>query len=520
MEQPLILSFDCGSQSVRGLIFDKDGQLLAKKQVSYQPYISLQPGWAERDADFYYERICEASRGLKAEAPELFARVAACTLTTMRDTAVALDGDLKPLRPCILWMDQRKAACPEPFPIHCEAAFLVSGMKDCVEASRRASMSNWIRENQPEIWEKTYKYVMLSTYLSYRMTGNLSDSNANQVGHFPFAYKKKRWMHKANIKTPVFNIELDKLCPLIQPGEIQGYITRETSELSGLPQGLPFIAAGSDKGCETLGSGCVDGRLASISFGTTSTVQLVTKKYVEPQPFLPAYPSLVPDMYNPEIQIYRGFWMISWFTKEFAGMEQELAREKGVPVEAILDQRLQEIPPGSEGLLLQPYWGGGLRNPEALGAVLGFTETHTRAHLYRAIIEGINYALRDGLETLCRRANQPVEAITVSGGGSQSDVVCQMTADQFGQKVLRAQTYETAGLGAAMVAFVGMGEYATEKEAVAHMVRHTSEFNPTLEGHRIYDRLYREVYKEIYGKVRPLYQRIRKIYADDLKHKL
>ncbi len=253
--------------------------------------------------------------------------------------------------------------------------------------------------------------------------------------------------------------------------------------------------------------------MASLSFGTTSTVQLTTKKYVEPQQFLPAYPAVMPNMYNPEVEIYRGYWMITWFINEFAEEETREAKELDMSVEEVLNRHLMEVPPGSDGLMLQPYWGPGLKNPEARGAIVGFSDVHTKAHLYRAIIEGLNYALREGLETLSERANCEVDCLTVSGGGSVNDIICQITADMFGKDVKRVQTHETSGLGSSMAGFVGMGEFADMDEAVQAMVHHTSVFRPTPEGSQIYDELYREVYKGIYTKLKPLYQKIRGIYS-------
>lgn len=511
-KNPLILTFDCGTQSVRALLFDKKGNLLFKEQIAYEPYESPEPGWAEREPDFYWEKLGEASRRLKKKAGDVFSDIIAVTLTTMRDTGVNLDADLRVLRPSILWVDERSVQCRAPMPAINRVLFALVGMLDAATANRANTKSNWIRENQPEIWEKTEKYVLLSCYLTYKFTGNLVDSVASQVGHIPFDYRHKRWMKTSQLKFPVFNVEPEKLPELVEPGECLGKITSEAAAWTGIPAGLPLIASGSDKGCETLGSGCVDAAVASLSFGTTSTVQLTIPKYVEPQQYLPAYPAVMPGMYNPEIEIYRGYWMISWFKNEFAEEERRTAQEEGISVEEVLNRRLLEVPPGSHGLMLQPYWGPGIKNPEARGAIVGFSDVHTKAHLYRAIVEGLNYALREGLETLCRRAKCQVDYLTVSGGGAVNNLICQITADMFGKTIKRAQTHETAGLGSSIAGFVGMGEFSSFPEAVGEMVRHTSVFQPTLEGFQIYDELYREVYRGIYPKMRPLYQKIREIY--------
>ncbi len=165
--------------------------------------------------------------------------------------------------------------------------------------------------------------------------------------------------------------------------------------------------------------------------------------------------------------------------------------------------------------MLQPYWSAGScpAGPEARGAIIGFSDVHTRAHIYRAIIEGIAYALREGKETLEKRSATPVKRLRVSGGGSQSDQVMQITADIFGMEVQRPHTFETSGLGAAIAAAVGAGTYPDFATAVREMTRVRDSFTPNEEHRTTYDRLYREVYQKLYAGLKPSYQAIRGIVS-------
>ena len=278
---------------------------------------------------------------------------------------------------------------------------------------------------------------------------------------------------------------------------------------TGIKEGTPLIATGSDKGCETLGSGVLSENAASLSFGTTATIQFATKRYVEPEVFLPAYPGVVKEYYNPEVQIYRGFWMISWFKQEFAQREVVEAKKLGIAPEIILNKMLAEVPPGSEGLILQPFWDPMLKNPEARGSIIGFTSDHTIKHIYRAIIEGIGYALYQGMKTVEKRMKTTIEYLTVSGGGSQSDEICQITADLFGLPVKRIQTYEACGLGSSMVGFVTLGIYKDYHEAINNMVKYVKVFEPDPKNHEIYQEIYHEVYSKIYKKLKPLYSKMK-----------
>lgn len=205
--------------------------------------------------------------------------------------------------------------------------------------------------------------------------------------------------------------------------------------------------------------------------------------------------------------------MVSWFKDEFGYLEQVLAEEKGVKPEELFDDLVNQVPPGSMGLTLQPYWTPGVKipGPEAKGAIIGFGDVHTRAHVYRAILEGLAYALREGKERTERRSRIPITELRVSGGGSQSDAAMQLTADIFGLPTARPSLYETSGLGAAIDAAVGLGLHPDFATAVNEMTHVGDVFVPNAATRAIYDGLYRRVYRQMYKRLRPLYEEIREI---------
>ena len=173
-----------------------------------------------------------------------------------------------------------------------------------------------------------------------------------------------------------------------------------------------------------------------------------------------------------------------------------------------MNERLKEIPAGCEGLLFQPYFTPNVTMPSARGAMIGFSDQHTRIHIYRAIIEGINFALLDGMRLMEKRSGHKFKEIYVGG----SSEICQITADMFGLPVIRTQTYEVAGIGSAMTAFVGLGVFADYEEAVGSMVKRKDVFQPNEGQHQIYEELYQEVFKNIYGRLAPLYEKLNGIY--------
>ena len=513
MRHELVLAIDCGTQSLKVLIFNLEGQLLAKTQTAFETYTSKRPGWAEQDPRDFWHTLCLTCQRLWQDHPELKDQIAGVALTTQRATVVNLDRDGHPLRPAILWLDQRKARGIPPMQGPWGWLFKITRLDSTIAYFQSEAEANWIAAHQPDLWRQTHKYLLLSGYLTYRLTGAFVDSTGCQVGYIPFDYKKMRWAPDWDWKWRCLPIKREMLPELIPPGQLLGRITPSAAEASGIPVGLPLIAAAADKACEVLGSGGLAPSVGCLSFGTAATINITHNRYIEPIPLLPAYPSAIPEHHSIEVQIYRGYWMVSWFKEQFGHQERKRAQALGVSPESLFENLVKEIPPGSMGLMLQPYWTPGVKSPgpAAKGSVIGFGDVHTRAHLYRSILEGLAFGLRAGKDRIEKRCKTSITHLIISGGGSQSDQAMQITADVFGLPATRPHLYETSGLGAAIDAAVGLGLHSDFETAVKAMTHAGLQFEPRLEAHKIYDALYREVYQHLYPRLRPLYKRIREI---------
>jgi sugar (pentulose or hexulose) kinase len=513
MTRDRILAIDNGTQSVRALVFDPRGNLLASSRVPIEPYFSTQPGYAEQDPEVFWQAVGDACRQLW-QMPEVSKdSIAGVALTTQRGTIVNLDQDNQPLRPALVWLDQRRTENLKPIGGLWGLAFRLSGMTPTVAYLQAEAEANWIRTYQADVWNNTRKYLLLSGYLTYRLIDRFVDSIGCQVGYLPFDYKRKHWARSSDWKWQAVPIDEAWLPDLIPPAQPLGEITRSAAEATGIPAGLPLIAAAADKACEVIGSGALDPHVGCLSYGTTATINTTHRKYVEVIPLIPPYPSAVPDAYSLEIQIYRGYWMVSWFKSEFGQHEQRVAAELGAAPEEMFDQLVRAVPPGSDGLVLQPYWSPGLKlpGPEARGAIIGFGGGHTRAHLYRAILEGLAYALREGADRTNRRSGIPITELRVAGGGSQSNQAMQITADVFGLPAARPHLYEASGLGAAIDAAVGLKLHPDFATAIKEMTRLGDTFEPNPTAHTIYEEIYRNVYGKMYGRLKPLYEALRKV---------
>ena len=513
--EDLILTIDNGTQSVRALLFDLNGNLVEKSQITLNAYFSKNPGWAEQEANYFWEMLGQCCQQLwqksTVQQQGLRERVVAVTVTTQRGTVINLDKNGQPLRPAILWLDQRLCKNNAKMPWYWRIAFACIGQTKVVDYFRRKSQANWLAEHEPDVWKKTDKFVLLSGFFTYQLTGKFKDSIGSIVGYLPFNYKAQSWAHRWDWKWKALPVKASMLPELIKPGEILGVISEQAAKATGIKIGTKVIASASDKACEVLGSGCIHPDTASLSYGTTATINTNNATYVEPQAFIPPYPSAMPNHYNSEVMIYRGFWMVNWFKKEFGQSEIDKAKTLGVSVESLFDDLVAQVPPGSMGLMLQPYWSPGLKNLEAKGAIIGFGDVHTRAHIYRSILEGLAYALREGKESLVKRQKKPITRLIVSGGGSQSDAALQLTADIFNLPTHRPHTYETSGLGAAINAAVGCQYYKDYQQAIKYMTRIDQTFMPMQENVLLYNKLYKQVYQKMYRQLKPIYQQIKKI---------
>ncbi|MDE1947204.1 MAG: carbohydrate kinase, partial [Burkholderiales bacterium] len=244
-----------------------------------------------------------------------------------------------------------------------------------------------------------------------------------------------------------------------------------------------------------------------------ASINTTQPRYLEVQRLLPAYPAALPGSFNTEVHIQRGFWLVSWFGQQFGQAEAAHAAALGIEPEALFEPLLDQTPPGAQGLTLLPHWSPGLRDPgpEAKGAVIGFGDVHGRAHLYRAIIEGIVHQLRAGRELTEKKLGRRLARLVVSGGGSRSAGAVQIAADVFGLAAERPRLTDSSALGAAMLAAAGLGWYPDVASAARAMAGPTERFEPRPENVALYERLHREVFAPLAPRLAPLNRRLRAI---------
>lgn len=508
METGYVLVLDCGTQSMRAIVYNDRGVLLGVTKVKYPKYQMTDEGYIEMHPDIFWNSAVSVVQKFWEESPEVMEKVVAITLASQRSTSVFVDIDGKPLRNAISWMDTRKIKDNYNVSAAMKKTYKVMKVWDIVDSYNRGCPYHWVDRNEPELMAKVHKLLFLSTYINYKMTGLYRDSITSASGYIPFSAKRLDWAKKTDIEGRIFYVDKKHLFELVEPGDEIGKLTKECAELFKLPSGIPVIAAGSDKACETLGVGCADTKTVSVSLASMVTVQTTTEKYLPLYNYGTVYPAAIKGKYNPELGICRGFWLVSWFIDEFAEIEKNESSETNISIERILNEKLDKVPPGSDGLLMQPYWMSDVRHPGASGTLIGLNDKHTRIHFYRALIEGLGYSIKEGIKSIELKTSDTVQKIGLSGGGAQSDILCQLLSNIFNKTVYVVQSHETSGLGAAVLSYVYLNRYNTVEEAVKEMVQITKTYEPEAEVANQYEKLYQNVYKLTYKRLQPVYKKM------------
>lgn len=294
------------------------------------------------------------------------------------------------------------------------------------------------------------------------------------------------------------------------PGDILGYVTKEASEATLLPEGCPVIATANDKAAEGLGAGIRDDGSCLVSLGTYIGGMVRGKEYTDTSVDYWSNLSAIPHeyLYETSVGIRRGMWSVSWFKELLGEPMEEKAASLGVSVEELLEEEAKQVAPGSEGLITVGEFLAPNNMPYRKAMFIGFDGRHKRAHMYRSILEAIAMTMKINVDAMCNELQMKPSQVIVSGGGSNSPLFMQIFADVFGIRSVRNVINNAAGLGAAINAAVGVGEYPDYETAIDNMVRIRDGFEPNLEHTKVYDDIINNIYRNIKDYSDPINQKI------------
>ncbi len=500
-----IIGADVGTTSAKVIVFEEEGNPVAEGRASY-PLLRPQTGWVEQKAEWWWQAFQTATKEALKQGKINKNKIVAIGITHQRITTVPVDETMEPVRNAILWNDMRctKQNVWAREKIGVKRIYSRTGNFPSIWTVYKAM---WLKKNEPETYRKTYKFLLVQDYIIYKLTGRLvtTSSSAIQTGCLDVTSPTK-W---AEDILDLFDIPASLWVDGILPGgELVGKITKGSSSLTGLPQGLPVVTTAGDQPCGTLGAGVNQQGMLAINGGTSCSLEVYVKE-LKLDPYLNYFIEISPTGdYLLEDSIWSGgSALMSWFKDNFAAQGVESTQEQGKDVWDKLYNLAARVPPGNEGLMLIPYYSGAsspYRDLMARGVIFGFLLDHGKSHLVRAILEGLAFESRRKKEFMEKGSGIPITGVRMYGGSAKSPVWNQIFADVLGVKVCTLKTPETTALGAAICAAIGGKVYSSFQEAVKKMVHVDRTFLPDFGKREIYDNLYSQVYSKFYDRVQDL----------------
>ena len=506
-ENAYLLGVDVGTTGAKAVLTTDAGRIVAQHTAEYA-FLTPRPLWAEQWPQVWLEGLSGAVRGVLERARIPPPRVKAMAVSSLYGgSGIPVDERLEPLRPCLIWLDRRaqaetdwvRSALPQ------DQLFATTG--NGVDSYYGFTKILWIREHEPEVWRRVRWLLPPNAWLIHRLTGKLAvdHSSAGNIGGV-YDIRQRRWSDET---TRALGIPRD-LFPerLVASSEVVGGLDGEGAERTGLPAGTPVCAGGVDAAVATLSAGVFRGGQHVAMMGTSMCWGFVHQQ----APREPGFVSM-PYVLHPETTTYTfggastAGAVVKWFRDELGRSTGEgLASGARLETYAELDAQAARLPAGSDGLVLLPYFMGE-RSPiwdaRARGTLVGLTLFHTRAHVYRAFLEGVAYALRHNIEA-GQKAGYPLDReLSVVGGGAKSELWSRIMASVTGRPVRAAAAGGEAALGDAMLAALGVG-LADERGlegwvGSSDLYRHHA---PEPRDAAVYDRFFEE-YVALYAALKP-----------------
>ncbi len=488
-----VLGLDSSTTATKALIVDAAGQVVATGTAEYS-YETPQALWAEQDPNLWWTGTIEAVRRCLESAGVGGESIAAIGVTGQMHGLALVGADDQPVRPAILWNDQRTAAECDEMRRRVGKDRLIAISGNDALTGFTASKLLWVRSHEPDAYGAARRMLLPKDYVRLRLTGEYATDRAGGSGTQLFDLAERDWSPEL-----LETLEIDDaLLPRTFEGpEVTGLITAEAAALIGLVAGTPVVAGGGDQAANAVGAGALDPGEMALSLGTSGVVFAATAApVVEPQGRVHAFCHAVPDRWHMMGVMLSAAGSMRWLRDTVApgSSFEELSAEAA------------RVPPGSDGLLFLPYLSGERTphpDPLARGAFVGLTVRHERAHLVRAVMEGVAYGLRDGYELMVAAGAPRATLVRGSGGGTKSSLWRQIVADVLGVELALAASSEGAAFGAALLATAAAGWTSEPSDLAAEWVHVTDAASPGVAD-----------YEAGYSIFRRQYPLLRKTFAD------
>lgn len=494
MSSSAFLGLDIGTSGVKAILVARDGEVTASTTIPLT-LDTPRPGWAEQHPDAWWRATQDAVRQLRDRHPDV--HIESVGISGQMHSSVFLDRDGAVVRPALLWCDGRTTA-------QCREIVQRAGG----ESQLREWVSNpalegftlpkllWLREQEPEAWSRTSQVMLAKDFIRLRLTGRAATEPSDASGTLMFDPVRGEWQPEL---LRAMEIDDALLPPIGGSHEVLGHLTAHAAALTGLSEGTPVVGGGADNACGAAGVGCVAPGDAVASWGTSGTVLSPTSApVVDPALRAHTFAHVAPNTWYVMGVILSAGGAFAWY-------RDQLARDLLDAADRQLDDEAATVVPGAEGVTFLPYLQGERtphRDASARGAFLGLSLAHTRAHMTRAVVEGICFAMRDSFSIL-RELNVAPAQLLLTGGGAKSALLRKLQSEIYGVPVMTVNREEGPAYGAALLAAVGVGAYATLADAAHATLTRTVAAHADASSTARYDHAYAR-YRAAYAALRPI----------------
>ena len=491
------LGIDIGTGGSRALLVDGRGAVRAGFTAPHEDMRMERPLWAEQRPENWWDAALAAIRGVLAEAGVPGGEVRGVGLSGQMHGLVILDAADAVIRPSLIWCDQRSQPQVDAVNATVGRENVLRFIANPVLTGFTLPKLLWVRDNEPQNFERTRRMLLPKDYVRFRLTGEYASEVSDASGTAVFDVVRRRWSYEM---MDALGLDRSILPACYESSEVTGKITSQVATLTGLAAGTPVVGGGGDQASSAVGNGIVEEGIVSCTIGTSGVVFAHMEKVgYDPAGRVHTFCHAVRDKWH-VMGVTQGAGLsLQWFRNQLAA---------GTPYDDLTAEAAR-APRGSQGLFWLPYLMGE-RTPHldatARGGWIGLTNSHTRADLVRAVIEGVSYSLRDCLDII-EGLGVAVNSVRASGGGAKSAFWRQLLASILNKRVVTLETQEGSAYGAALLALAGTGEYGSVPEVCRAAIRATGSVSPSAEDAAFYREAH-QVYQSLYPALKPAFARI------------
>jgi xylulokinase len=501
------LGLDIGTGGSRALLVNDQGSVAGGVTAAHQDIHMERPLWAEQHPDNWWEAAADAVREVLGELDVRGEDIAGVGLSGQMHGLVLLDGAGAVVRPALIWCDQRSQKQVDWINETAGRQMVLEQTANPVLTGFTAPKLLWVRDHDPQSYERTRQVLLPKDYVRFRLTGEYAGDVSDASGTALFDVVRRRW---AEPLIERLGIDRSWLPAVVESAEVSGKVSAQAAARTGLKAGTLVVGGAGDQAASAVGNGIVEPGLVSCTIGTSGVVfSHLDQVAYDPRGRVHTFCHAVPGKWH-LMGVTQGAGLsLQWFRNQLALDAVKAAAERGVDPYEILTAEAAQAPAGSEGLYWLPYLMGE-RTPHldasARGGWIGLTAKHTRAHLSRSLIEGVSYSLKDCLEII-ESLGANVSVVRASGGGARSAFWRQVLAAVFERPIATLQSQEGSAYGAALLAMVGSGRHGSVVEACKAAIREKQRIEPDAAMAAAYRQRY-PIFQGLYPALKPAFQQI------------